>query len=122
MIIKEEDIKKRGLLFKHLLLTANELKNMQNYNGCNTIISAFNNSAIFRLKKTFSLLSKKDIQIFDDLSKLVSSNSNFKEHRDILDVSVGSCIPCFGMFLTDLTFIEDGSKNYNSKGLFLFFL
>ena len=64
---------------------------------------------IFRLKKTWSLLSRRDKQTFDRLYDLFSEEANFEElrkHVDQLAFSpVKDCIPYLGIYLTDLTYI-----------------
>ncbi|CAG8588934.1 10173_t:CDS:2 [Funneliformis caledonium] len=47
---------------------------------------------------------------------------NFAEYRDILHNINPPCIPFFGLYLTDLTFIEDENPNYlkNSNKLINF--
>ena len=63
----------------------------------------------FRLKKTWSLLSRRDKQTFDRLYDLFSEEANFEElrkHVDQLAFSpVKDCIPYLGIYLTDLTYI-----------------
>ena len=64
---------------------------------------------VFRLKKTWSLLSRRDKQTFDRLYDLFSEEANFEElrkHVDQLAFSpVKDCIPYLGIYLTDLTYI-----------------
>jgi son of sevenless len=119
-IMRIENLKERVLYLKHVLQIANELRVLQNYNGMNAIISSLNNNAVFRLKKTFDQFTKKESQTFIELKDLVSNLSNYKKHRESIEFVTSGCIPYLGMFLTDLTFIEDGMKNTTKNGLINF--
>jgi hypothetical protein len=77
-----------------------ELKELKNYNAIMSIISCFNHSAIFRLKKTFQNISFKDAQNIIELDQLVSPDFNYKKHRELINFITTPCIPYFGMFLT----------------------
>ena len=74
----------------------------------------------FRLKKTWSLLSRRDKQTFDRLYDLFSEEANFEElrkHVDQLAFSpVKDCIPYLGIYLTDLTYIGKFQKgNFENR-------
>ena len=81
---------------------------------------------IFRLKQTWDLLADKYIALRNELDELCQQQGNYKnlrakiaedqEHnkKALLDSSVIACpiIPYLGMFLTDLTFGEEGNSDY----------
>ena len=81
---------------------------------------------IFRLKQTWDLLADKYIALRNELDELCQQQGNYKnlrakitedqEHnkKALLDSSVTACpiIPYLGMFLTDLTFGEEGNSDY----------
>ena len=74
-------------------------------------------SAVTRLKKTWSYLSRKFVKTkddFDRLSDMVSPKQQYAVYRKTLKSFVGPCIPFLGVFLTDLTFIEIGNSDYLS--------
>jgi son of sevenless len=121
-ILEISDLKKRVLFIKHLIQIGLELKNLKNYNGLNTLSSSLNNTSIFRLKNTFSYLTKKELKDLSEILNIVSHSSNFIKHRNALEnvEENEGCIPYLGMFLSDLTFIEDGSKNITTNGLINF--
>jgi son of sevenless len=127
IIIKCDNIKDRIAMIKLIVQVAVELKNLQNYNSLNSVVSSLNNSAVRRLKNTFSTL-QKELSTIDELQSLMSNNLNFKKHRELVDFVTTSCIPFLGMYLTDLTFIgkfkikisEDGNKNITKNGMINF--
>ncbi|PVD19918.1 hypothetical protein C0Q70_20412 [Pomacea canaliculata] len=90
---------------------------MHNYNGVLQICAAFVNSSVYRLKKTWEKLSKQTKQMIERLQTLVSSEGRFKNMRDALHRCDPPCIPYLGMYLTDLSFIEEGTPNFTEDGL-----
>ena len=48
----------------------------------------------------------------DDLKAILSSEQSYKSFRAHLKTCIGACIPYLGMYLTDLTFIEDGNSTF----------
>jgi son of sevenless-like protein len=49
------------------------------------------------------------------MRKLMGSTKNFAEYRETLHLANPPCIPFFGVYLTDLTFIEDGIPSIIKK-------
>lgn len=88
---------------------------LQNYNTCMAILSAFDNSAIGRLKKTWEQVSSRTTQSLNAIRKVMGSNRNFQEYREMIHSVNPPCIPFLGIYLQDLTFIEDGNPDYLKK-------
>ena len=55
--------------------------------------------------------------MIEKLQTLVSSESRFKNMRDALHRCDPPCIPYLGMYLTDLSFIEEGTPNVTDEQL-----
>jgi len=93
-----------------------ELYNIGNINGVFEIVSGVTSSSVNRLKKMQDHARNKDSKgtVFNDFqrcSKLCSTASNYSEFREVIsNYSKHNCIPYPGIFLQDLTFIEDGNK------------
>lgn len=101
---------------------------MNNFSTLTSIISALGTAPIHRLSRTWSQVSSRTTTVLEELRKLMASTKNFGEYRDKLHSANPPCIPFFGTFygqcspshcqelillrkgvyLTDLTFIEDG--------------
>ena len=47
---------------------------------------------------------------------LLSSRSNYSENRKFLSTANLPCLPYFGLFLTDLTFVTDGNADSGNFG------
>lgn len=56
----------------------------------------------------------------DQLQSLVSTDSRFRNMRDAINRCDPPSIPYVGMYLTDLSFIEEGTPNYSPDGLLNF--
>lgn len=59
-------------------------------------------------------------QTLEKLQGLVSSDGRFRSLRDALHRCDPPCIPYLGMYLTDLSFIEEGTPNFTEDGLLNF--
>ncbi|OLL24556.1 Protein ste6 [Neolecta irregularis DAH-3] len=55
------------------------------------------------------------MQTLEGLNKIMNSSRNFADYRETLHVVNPPCVPFLGVYLTDLTFIEDGNSNYLKK-------
>ena len=103
---------------------------MNNFSTLTSIISALGTAPIHRLARTWSQVNSRTTTVLEELRKLMASTKNFGEYRDKLHSANPPCIPFFGIigpflsslwnksltqicsplgvYLTDLTFIEDG--------------
>nr|XP_056721979.1 ras-specific guanine nucleotide-releasing factor 1 [Euleptes europaea] len=116
-ILRNEDITARVSTLEKWVAVADICRCLHNYNAVLEITSAFNRSAIFRLKKTWMKVSKQTKALIDKLQRLVSSEGRFKNLREALKNCDPPCVPYLGMYLTDLAFIEEGTPNYTEDGL-----
>lgn len=107
-----------------------ELRKLNNFNGCQEVLAGLNDSSIFRLSATW-IKVEKDKKLFDDFQEVkrcLSPDRSWATYRALLKEIQPPCIPyvgtvCLfyfffcsqwrlGVYLTDLTFIEDGNSNY----------
>ncbi|XP_076624750.1 ras-specific guanine nucleotide-releasing factor 1 isoform X3 [Colletes latitarsis] len=93
---------------------------LHNYNGVLQICAAFTNSSVFRLKKTWEKVSKTTKQTIERLQNIVSSDGRFRNLREALHRCDPPCIPYLGLYLTDLSFIEEGTPTKTKDGLLNF--
>lgn len=108
MILSQGDVKRRVVVIKHFVAIADKCRLLNNYSGLTAIISAFGTAPILRLKRTWDQLNQKTGAVLESMRKLMSNIKNFSEYREKLHLANPPCIPFFGVYLTDLTFIEDG--------------
>lgn len=50
----------------------------------------------------------KTKDLLESMRTLIASTKNFSRYREALNTAQAPCIPFLGVYLTDLTFIEDG--------------
>uniref|UniRef100_A0A674N519 Ral GEF with PH domain and SH3 binding motif 2 n=1 Tax=Takifugu rubripes TaxID=31033 RepID=A0A674N519_TAKRU len=116
-ILHAQTLKIRAEVLSLYIRTAKKLCDMNNLHAVMAVISALQSAPIFRLSKTWALLSRKDKSSFDRLAFLMSKEDNYKRLRDFISTqSMVSCIPYLGMYLSDLTYIDSA---YPSTGSIL---
>jgi hypothetical protein len=110
-ILGEKDIKRRCNILKHFILVADCCFQLNNFNTVMSIIAGFNSSPIRRLKRTWENLSNKMTLVFENLERVINPQKNYTQYRETLHSVNPPCVPFLGVYLTDLTFIEDGNTN-----------
>ncbi|KAM8875619.1 ras-specific guanine nucleotide-releasing factor RalGPS2 isoform 2-T5 [Spinachia spinachia] len=116
-ILHAQTLKIRAEVLSLYIRTAKKLCDMNNLHAVMAVVSALQSAPIFRLSKTWALLSRKDKATFDRLDYLMSKEDNYKRLRDFISSqSMVSCIPYLGMYLSDLTYIDSA---YPSTGSIL---
>ncbi|XP_054902738.1 ras-specific guanine nucleotide-releasing factor RalGPS2 isoform X2 [Poeciliopsis prolifica] len=116
-ILHAQTLKIRAEVLSLYIRTAKKLCDMNNLHAVMAVVSGLQSAPIFRLTKTWALLSRKDKSTFDRLDYLMSKEDNYKRLRDFISSqSMVSCIPYLGMYLSDLTYIDSA---YPSTGSIL---
>ncbi|CCE65333.1 hypothetical protein TPHA_0K02000 [Tetrapisispora phaffii CBS 4417] len=113
-IVEKSDIKKRKKLIEFFIDVADNCHKMKDFSAVTAIISALYSSSIYRLSKTWKLVQSNYIARLKKLNELMNSSKNFSNYRDALKSINKStpCIPFFGIFLSDLTFIVTGNPDF----------
>ncbi|XP_043516819.1 ras-specific guanine nucleotide-releasing factor 1-like isoform X3 [Frieseomelitta varia] len=119
-IVRRKSVPARVAMIEKWVTIADCNKNLHNYNGILQICAAFSNSSVFRLKKTWDKVPKATIQMMEKLQNIVSSDGRFKNLREALRRCDPPCIPYIGMYLSDLSFIEEGTPTTTEDGLLNF--
>lgn len=146
MILTQGEVKKRMAVIKHFVNVADRCRGLNNYSTLTSIISALGTAPIHRLGRTWSQVSGRTSAILEQMRRLMASTKNFGEYRETLHLANPPCIPFFGMlptmrtlrldgpfplrdtaadivpgvYLTDLTFIEDGIPSLTPSELINF--
>ncbi|KAI4143694.1 MAG: hypothetical protein LQ340_006908 [Diploschistes diacapsis] len=108
MILMHADVKKRVIVIKHFVNIADKCRALNNFSTLTSIVSALGTAPINRLGRTWQQVSARTQATLEVLRALIASTKNFAEYRETLHKANPPCIPFLGVFLTDLTFIEDG--------------
>ncbi|KAJ5075568.1 ras guanine nucleotide exchange factor i-related [Anaeramoeba ignava] len=111
-IINCDKLKHRVRVLTRFLKILEFCRQLNNFNAVMALLAGFNSSAIYRLKFTWGEIPRRQIEVFDQLEKEMSSDSSYKGYREALKGVNPPCIPYLGVHLTDLTFIEDGNPDF----------
>lgn len=114
-ILYQTDLKKRVSLIKHFVTIAEKCRVLNNFSTVTAIISGLNSAPIHRLRRTWDLLNARVAMSAEDLNRLMTSSKNFSIYRETLHQMQPPCVPFLGVYLTDLTFIEDGNPDMSVK-------
>ncbi|KAH8429551.1 putative cell division control protein Cdc25 [Aspergillus melleus] len=120
MILNQSDVKKRVVVIKHFVNVADKCRALNNYSTLTSIISALGTAPIHRLGRTWAQVSGRTSTVLEQMRRLMASTKNFGEYRETLHLANPPCIPFFGVYLTDLTFIEDGIPSLTPSELINF--
>ncbi|KAK3375377.1 ras guanine nucleotide exchange factor domain-containing protein [Podospora didyma] len=115
MILAQTDVRKRVVVIKHFVAVADKCRTLNNFSTLTSIISALGTAPIARLKRTWDQVPQRIHATLETMRKLMASTKNFGEYREALHIANPPCIPFFGVYLTDLTFIEDGIPSVIKK-------
>ncbi|KAI4142682.1 MAG: hypothetical protein LQ341_003139 [Variospora aurantia] len=115
MILTQSDVRKRVIVIKHFVAVADKCRSMNNFSTLTSIISALATAPVHRLQRTWSQVNARTMNVLEQLRRLMGSTKNFGEYRETLHHANPPCIPFFGVYLTDLTFIEDGISSVIKK-------
>jgi len=93
---------------------------MANYHVAIAMLACIEGVAISRLKKSWAVVEedgKHLLAALDYLRVQFSSQLNWKIYREIVQQQLPPCLPFLGVFLQDITFIDDGNPSYIGEEL-----
>lgn len=112
LILRKDDPRKRVQVIRYFVQVAEKCRQYNNFSSMTAIISALYSSPIHRLKKTWTYVTKDIMSRLQSMNKLMNSSRNFNEYRDMLKfIRSEPCVPFFGVYLSDLTFIYHGNPD-----------
>lgn len=104
--------KTRTKLLKQWIKIADRCHELGNFNTTLSIVSAMQSVNILRLKKIWETLSAKYHTMFQNLKYVLDPNKNFSGYRNKLKSQPLPVIPYLGLYLSDLTFVEEGNPKF----------
>ncbi|CAH1637487.1 unnamed protein product [Spodoptera littoralis] len=119
-ILKKYTLAGRVAAIEKWAAVADIARCLHNFNGVLQVCAALSNTSVYRLKKTWEKVSKTSKQTIERMQTIISSECRFRILRDALHRCDPPCIPYLGMYLSDLSFIEEGTTNYTPDGLLNF--
>eukprot|EP01097_Dermamoeba_algensis_P010637 TRINITY_DN7938_c0_g1_i1.p1 TRINITY_DN7938_c0_g1~~TRINITY_DN7938_c0_g1_i1.p1 ORF type:complete len:149 (+),score=34.21 TRINITY_DN7938_c0_g1_i1:91-537(+) len=75
------------------------------------VIAGLNMSCVYRLNHTRTLVDPKQMASLISVEKMMNSEGNYRSYRKTLKAAKVPVIPYLGVYLTDLTFIDDGNPD-----------
>jgi RasGEF domain/RasGEF N-terminal motif/RhoGEF domain len=111
LIVTRHNFASRKRLLRYIVAVAEHLLDLQNFSGLIAISSALQDSAVHRLKWTMQSLSTKSARFLAQIRAIFDPASNFIAFRRLYAQCSGPCVPFIGVFLSDITFAEDGNQD-----------
>eukprot|EP00002_Diphylleia_rotans_P029236 TRINITY_DN5944_c1_g1_i2.p1 TRINITY_DN5944_c1_g1~~TRINITY_DN5944_c1_g1_i2.p1 ORF type:complete len:1130 (-),score=232.93 TRINITY_DN5944_c1_g1_i2:439-3828(-) len=111
-VVSAKTVKDRVKIISKFVKMAEHLLEYNNFNGMFATTSGLLCSAVHRLRFTNRDLSKGVKKTLQNLNRLMSWDSSYRNYRNMLDRIQPPAVPYLGLFLTDLTFLEHGNPDY----------
>ncbi|XP_042364818.1 ras-specific guanine nucleotide-releasing factor RalGPS1-like isoform X3 [Plectropomus leopardus] len=106
-ILTAQTLKIRAEILSHFVKIAKKLLELNNLHSLVSVVSALQSAPIFRLSKTWALISRKDKAAFEKLNYLTSKEENYTRMREyIRSLKMVPCIPYLGIYLLDMIYID----------------
>uniref|UniRef100_A0A672JY75 Ras-specific guanine nucleotide-releasing factor RalGPS1-like n=1 Tax=Sinocyclocheilus grahami TaxID=75366 RepID=A0A672JY75_SINGR len=106
-ILTAQTLKIRAEILGHFIKIAKKLLELNNLHSLVSVVSALQSAPIFRLSKTWALISRKDKATLEKLDFLTSKEENYNRMREyIRSLKMAPCIPYLGIYLFDMTYID----------------
>ncbi|KAJ2809058.1 hypothetical protein H4R20_000422 [Coemansia guatemalensis] len=112
MILSETTPERRCRLLKYFIELGIQLLALKNYDAVMAIKAAIYSAAVMRLKRTWSMLPNKYSIMCTRIHEAMDPGHNYANYRSMLRRSQPPLLPFLGLYLTDLTFLEDGNPTY----------
>ncbi|KAI0731989.1 ras GEF [Fomitopsis betulina] len=108
-VLDKEDSKRRALIVKHFITVADRCRALQNYSTMTAIVSGLATPPIRRLKRTWEQVNARAMGLLRECESTIDTAKNFTNYRQTLARITPPCVPFIGVYLTTLTFINDGA-------------
>jgi len=119
-VLKGDTVADRAKRICWYIELCQHLRKIGNYNAVMEVVSGLSASPVHRLKATWREVPSKWKSTFDSLKTLVDREKNSAALRAAISNHNPPRIPHLGMYLTDLTFAEDGNEDVVAGGLIHF--
>jgi len=112
IILSQKAYADRVRAFEMFIRIANICYEMNSFNTAMSILSGFENAAVHRLNFTKEGLGAEETEKLEKLTPALSSAKAYKVYRDHMHNVNPPLMPYLGVYLTDITFIEDGNQDF----------
>ncbi|KAH7885130.1 ras GEF [Phlebopus sp. FC_14] len=111
-ILCKDDPRRRAAIMKQFISVADRCRLIRNFSTMLAIVSGLNSAPIHRLKRSWEQVSSRYMSQLETCETIINSYKNYNNYRTALAAVSPPCVPFVGVFLTALTHIQDGSKDY----------
>eukprot|EP01130_Rhizamoeba_saxonica_P010406 TRINITY_DN4262_c0_g1_i2.p1 TRINITY_DN4262_c0_g1~~TRINITY_DN4262_c0_g1_i2.p1 ORF type:complete len:1129 (+),score=235.78 TRINITY_DN4262_c0_g1_i2:21-3407(+) len=108
-------VRVRAKRYEFLLRVVEQLRELNNFNTLMLFIGALNNSSILRLKGTKGLVSKRLMEVVEQIETELSNENAFKTYRDTLNRCLENkepCLPYLAVHLSDITKTGEANDDF----------
>jgi len=102
-----QDSKYRVIILKRFIHIAQLCAEWKNFNTCLEIVGGLSMTCVQRLRKTWKNLPSKYEPMWKQLQKLMAPAQNYINYRNYFKTVDGGAFPYFGLFLSDITVIQE---------------
>jgi len=110
-VLVKEDARKRAAVIKHFINVADRCRNLHNYSSMVAIVSGLSAVPVRRLKRSWEQVNVNFMGQLYACEAVIDPNRNFTNYRQLLKTIFPPCVPYIGVFLTTLTFVQEGSTD-----------
>lgn len=114
-LLEVDFVKARVILIRWFCQLLQHLRELNNFNGMTTIVAGLSMGSVSRLSETWGVFKDKNGKLYEfmkECQSLVSPKGQYAEYRKTLKQCNFPALPFIGVYLTDLTFIEDGNPDF----------
>jgi len=113
-------LKQRTIILKRFIHIAQLCYEWKNFNTCLEIVGGLSMSCVQRLRKTWKSLPTKYEVMWKDLQKLMAPTQNYINYRNYLKTVEKPAFPYFGLYLSDVSVIQEKFQTRLTGGLINF--
>ncbi len=106
-IMEQDDVDDQVATVTKFIDLASELRNLNNFETLVHVVAALRCASVNRMRRLWSCIEKDRVELLADLESFTSSDKAFLELRNAMNTCCAPLIPYLGIYLTNLTFIED---------------
>lgn len=110
-VVQEEKIRPRARVVRLFVEVAHSCVQYNAFNVVQEIIAALLSASVGRLKLTWREMQPRTMQQWASVKQAMSQDGNWKGYRARLEQCGTPCLPYLGVFLSDLTFVEEGNPD-----------
>eukprot|EP01103_Thecamoeba_quadrilineata_P020460 TRINITY_DN878_c0_g2_i1.p1 TRINITY_DN878_c0_g2~~TRINITY_DN878_c0_g2_i1.p1 ORF type:complete len:557 (-),score=126.65 TRINITY_DN878_c0_g2_i1:86-1756(-) len=109
-ILREDDSQERTKILSKFIKIGMRCRQMNNFNGVMEVYSSLTMTPISRLKQTWAGVSPSLKKAYEELGNLMNPSNNYVHYRRVLKSAPAPVLPFQGVYLLDLTFIEENTN------------